>query len=37
VRFCDGKDLMWYGARSLEGLERLRALLEDAADRPFPA
>ena len=23
--FCDGKDLMWYGARSVEGLGRLRA------------
>lgn len=27
VLFCDGKDLMWYGARSVEGLERLRALV----------
>jgi len=27
VLFCDGKDLMWYGARSVEGFERLRALL----------
>jgi ABC-type Fe3+-hydroxamate transport system substrate-binding protein len=25
IVFCDGKDLMWYGARSLEGLDRLRA------------
>jgi ABC-type Fe3+-hydroxamate transport system substrate-binding protein len=25
VRFCDGKDLMWYGLRTLEGLERLAA------------
>ncbi len=24
VLFCDGKDLMWYGARSTEGLDRLR-------------
>lgn len=23
VRFCDGKDLMWYGLRSLEGLDRI--------------
>jgi hypothetical protein len=30
VRFCDGKDLMWYGARSLEGLGRLRALVDGA-------
>jgi ABC-type Fe3+-hydroxamate transport system substrate-binding protein len=30
IRFCDGKDLMWYGARSLEGLGRLRALVDDA-------
>src|SRR5262249_9645544 len=28
IVFCDGKDLMWYGARSLEGLERLRAVVE---------
>ena len=27
VAFCDGKDLMWYGARSVEGLARLRALV----------
>jgi ABC-type Fe3+-hydroxamate transport system substrate-binding protein len=30
VAFCDGKDLMWYGARSVEGLGRLRALVEEA-------
>jgi ABC-type Fe3+-hydroxamate transport system substrate-binding protein len=30
VRFCDGKDLMWYGARSLEGIGRLRALVDAA-------
>lgn len=30
VVFCDGKDLMWYGARALEGLERLRALVDAA-------
>jgi ABC-type Fe3+-hydroxamate transport system substrate-binding protein len=30
VRLCDGKDLMWYGARSLEGLGRLRALVDAA-------
>lgn len=30
VLFCDGKDLMWYGARSLEGLGRLRALVDRA-------
>ena len=29
VLFCDGKDLMWYGARSVEGLDRLRALVDD--------
>lgn len=29
---CDGRDLMWYGARSLEGIERLTALV-DAARR----
>ena len=27
---CDGKDLMWYGARSVEGLDRLRALVDAA-------
>jgi len=33
VVFCNGKDLMWYGARSIEGLERLRKLvLGDAAN-----
>ena len=30
VVFCDGKDLMWYGARSIEGLERLATLIEAA-------
>jgi ABC-type Fe3+-hydroxamate transport system substrate-binding protein len=30
VVFCDGKDLMWYGARSLEGLDRLRSLVDAA-------
>jgi ABC-type Fe3+-hydroxamate transport system substrate-binding protein len=28
VVFCDGKDLMWYGARSVEGLDRLRATVD---------
>lgn len=27
VHLCDGRDLMWPGLRSLEGLDRLRALL----------
>lgn len=31
IVFCDGKDLMWYGARSFEGLERLRAILSAEA------
>lgn len=31
IVFCDGKDLMWYGARSFEGLDRLRELLSGAA------
>lgn len=35
VVHCDGKDLMWYGARALEGIERLRALV-DAARPPGP-
>jgi len=30
VVFCDGKDLTWYGARSVEGLARLRALVDAA-------
>jgi ABC-type Fe3+-hydroxamate transport system substrate-binding protein len=30
VVFCDGKDLMWYGARGVEGLDRLRALVDAA-------
>jgi ABC-type Fe3+-hydroxamate transport system substrate-binding protein len=29
VRFCDGKDLMWYGLRTLEGLERLSAVMDE--------
>ena len=30
VVLCDGKDLMWYGVRSVEGLGRLRALVDAA-------
>jgi ABC-type Fe3+-hydroxamate transport system substrate-binding protein len=30
VAFCDGKDLMWYGLRSLEGLDRIAALIDGA-------
>lgn len=30
VVFCDGKDLMWYGARSVEGLDRLRRQVDAA-------
>jgi ABC-type Fe3+-hydroxamate transport system substrate-binding protein len=30
VVLCDGKDLMWYGARSVEGLARLGALVDAA-------
>lgn len=30
VVFCDGKDLMWYGARSVSGLERIAAIIEAA-------
>lgn len=30
VRFCDGKDLMWYGLRAVEGLERIRRCLSSA-------
>jgi hypothetical protein len=28
VTFCGGRDLMWYGAQSVEGLPRLRALID---------
>jgi len=28
VVFCSGRDLSWYGAQSIEGLPRLRALLD---------
>jgi len=31
IVFCDGKDLMWYGARSIEGIERLRKLVRGEA------
>jgi ABC-type Fe3+-hydroxamate transport system substrate-binding protein len=27
IVFCDGKDLMWYGARGIEGLDRLRNIV----------
>ncbi len=27
ISFCDGKDLFWYGARSIEGLPRLTGLV----------
>ena len=30
VRFCDGKDLMWYGLRSVEGLQRLTRVIDGA-------
>lgn len=30
ITFCDGKDLMWYGLRSLEGLDRIAALIDSA-------
>lgn len=28
IVFCDGKDLMWYGLRAAEGLERLQKLMD---------
>lgn len=31
VRFVDGKDLFWYGSRSLDGFARLRAVVADLA------
>lgn len=33
VLFCDGKDLMWYGARGIEGLDRLRQLIRGAGTK----
>lgn len=33
VVFCDGKDAMWYGARAILGLPRLRALIDAARAR----
>ncbi len=32
IVFCDGKDLMWYGQRAVEGLPRLRALIDSHRD-----
>ena len=29
IVFCDGKDLFWYGARSLDGVLRLAALVDE--------
>ncbi len=29
VRFCDGRDLMWYGLRSLEGLDRIAGVIAE--------
>ncbi len=31
IRFCAGKDLMWPGARAVEGLSRVAALIRDAS------
>ena len=28
IAFCDGRDLSWYGAQSIDGLPRLRALID---------
>jgi ABC-type Fe3+-hydroxamate transport system substrate-binding protein len=36
VRFCDGKDLMWYGLRATEGLERLADIITAAVAAPAP-
>jgi ABC-type Fe3+-hydroxamate transport system substrate-binding protein len=33
IVFCDGKDLMWYGARSIEGIDRLRRLVQEGAPK----
>ena len=29
IHFCDGKDLMWYGLRTLEGLTRIAERVDD--------
>jgi ABC-type Fe3+-hydroxamate transport system substrate-binding protein len=34
IRFCAGKDLMWPGARAIEGLARLRALVRGEPPPP---
>jgi hypothetical protein len=28
IAFCSGRDLSWYGAQSVDGLDRLRALID---------
>jgi ABC-type Fe3+-hydroxamate transport system substrate-binding protein len=28
IAFCNGRDLSWYGAQSIDGLPRLRALVD---------
>jgi hypothetical protein len=33
VRVARGKDLCWYGARTIEGLPRVRALVEQHGKR----
>lgn len=30
VVFCDGKDLCWYGSRSVAGIDRVRAVVQEA-------
>jgi ABC-type Fe3+-hydroxamate transport system substrate-binding protein len=32
IRFCSGKDLMWPGARAIEGIARIQALVRAEAD-----
>lgn len=36
VHLCDGKDLCWYGSRSVDGIARLGALVDELAARGLP-
>jgi ABC-type Fe3+-hydroxamate transport system substrate-binding protein len=33
IHFCSGRDLMWYGLRALEGIDRIAALFDAARGR----
>jgi ABC-type Fe3+-hydroxamate transport system substrate-binding protein len=36
IAFVDGKDLCWYGARSVEGISRVRAIARELRSRDAP-